>query len=81
MKSAGSKLISRRGFLGTAAAGLGVALAAPAIAQNGTGTVEFERDLGSNIRRNIFSNRCGSALKATKIRPCSATVPNGTLRR
>lgn len=57
MKSAGSKLISRRGFLGTAAAGLGVALAAPAIAQNGTGTVEFERDLGSNIRRNISSFR------------------------
>ena len=32
-------------------------LAAPAIAQSGDGTVEFEQDLGSNMRRNISSFR------------------------
>lgn len=44
---------TRRAFLGTAAMAT-AGLAAPALAQ---GTVEFERDLGSNIRRNISSFR------------------------
>lgn len=55
MKSA--RPLSRRGFLGSAAAGLGAVLAAPAIAQSGNDTVEFEQDLGSNMRRNISSFR------------------------
>ena len=55
MKSA--RPLSRRGFLGSAAAGLGAVLAAPAIAQSGNDTVEFEQDLGSNLRRNISSFR------------------------
>ncbi|MFM2356060.1 MAG: hypothetical protein RLZZ528_1796 [Pseudomonadota bacterium] len=55
MKSASP--LSRRGFLGAAAAGLGAALGAPALAQSGNDTVEFEQDLGSNLRRNISSFR------------------------
>ena len=55
MKSA--RPLSRRGFLGSAAVGLGAVLAAPAIAQSGNDTVEFEQDLGSNMRRNISSFR------------------------
>jgi lipoprotein-anchoring transpeptidase ErfK/SrfK len=49
--------LSRRTLIGTAAAAVGSALAAPALAQSGAGTTEFENDLNSNIRRNISSFR------------------------
>jgi lipoprotein-anchoring transpeptidase ErfK/SrfK len=49
--------LSRRGFLGAVAAGFGAAVGAPALAQSGNDTVEFEQDLGSNLRRNISSFR------------------------
>lgn len=49
--------ISRRALIGNAAAALGTALAAPALAQTGAETTEFENDLNSNIRRNISSFR------------------------
>jgi lipoprotein-anchoring transpeptidase ErfK/SrfK len=54
MKGPSSANLSRRAFLG---AGVGAALAAPALAQTGQATTEYERDLGSNIRRNISSFR------------------------
>ncbi len=57
MKSAPRSPINRRVFLGTAAAGVGAMLAAPAIGQSEPSTTELERDLGSNIRRNISSFR------------------------
>lgn len=49
--------LSRRTLIGSAAAALGTALAAPALAQSGAATTEFENDLNSNIRRNISSFR------------------------
>lgn len=49
--------ISRRALMGNAAAALGTVLAAPALAQTGAETTEFENDLNSNIRRNISSFR------------------------
>lgn len=49
--------LSRRTLIGSAAAALGTALAAPAFAQSGAATTEFENDLNSNIRRNISSFR------------------------
>jgi L,D-transpeptidase ErfK/SrfK len=57
MKSAPFHKISRRGFLGTAAAGVIAALAAPALAQTENATTEIESDPGQNIRRNISSFR------------------------
>jgi L,D-transpeptidase ErfK/SrfK len=45
--------LSRRLFLGAAAAGL----AAPALAQTGADTVEMERDISQSVRRNISSFR------------------------
>lgn len=45
--------LSRRLFLGTAAAGL----AAPALAQNRDDTVEIERDISQSVRHNISSFR------------------------
>ncbi|RMA43384.1 L,D-transpeptidase [Rhodophyticola porphyridii] len=45
--------LSRRMFLGSAAAGL----AAPALAQSGTETVEFEGDISQTVRHNISSFR------------------------
>ena len=47
--------MGRRAFLGAGAA-LAAGLAAPALAQT-AGTVEFEQDLSSNLRRNISSFR------------------------
>lgn len=47
---------NRRGML-RATAAFGATLAAPALAQTGSDTVEFEQDLNSNIRRNISSFR------------------------
>ena len=49
--------LSRRTLIGTAAAAVGSALAAPVLAQSGADTTEFENDLNSNIRRNISSFR------------------------
>lgn len=46
----------RRGVL-RATAAFGVSLAAPALAQTGPDTVEVERDLNADIRRNISSFR------------------------
>jgi L,D-transpeptidase ErfK/SrfK len=57
MKSAPFHIVSRRTFLGTAAAGAAVALAAPALAQTESATTEIESDPGQNIRRNISSFR------------------------
>lgn len=56
MRSGTRSTLSRRTFLGTAAAGLAAA-AAPAMAQTEASTVEIENDLNSNIRRNISSFR------------------------
>ena len=49
--------LNRRTLIGTALAAAGGALAAPAFAQNGASTTEFEQSLDSNIRRNISSFR------------------------
>jgi lipoprotein-anchoring transpeptidase ErfK/SrfK len=58
MKSARHPALTRRLFLGTAAAGLGAALCTPAIAQfAGGATTEVESDPGANIRHNISSFR------------------------
>jgi lipoprotein-anchoring transpeptidase ErfK/SrfK len=57
MKAPTPKTQSRRAFL-AGAAGLGaVSLAAPALAQMGQTSTEFERDLGSSQRRNVSSFR------------------------
>lgn len=49
--------LSRRALIGSAAAAVGTALAAPALAQSDTSTTEFENDLTSNYRHNISSFR------------------------
>jgi len=48
--------IDRRVFLGAGAAALG-GLAAPALAQDGSESVEFEKDIAGDVRRNISSFR------------------------
>ncbi|MFN6951551.1 MAG: L,D-transpeptidase [Albidovulum sp.] len=52
-----SRGLSRRTLIGSAAAAFGTTLAMPARAQGGASTTEFEKDLNSNIRRNISSFR------------------------
>jgi L,D-transpeptidase ErfK/SrfK len=57
MKAPTPKSTSRRSFL-AGAAGLGaMSIAAPALAQMGQTSTEFERDLGSSQRRNVSSFR------------------------
>ncbi len=56
MPSENGTRLTRRGLIG-AAAGMGAVLAAPAIAQTGAATTEFEQDPGSNFRGNTSSIR------------------------
>ncbi len=60
-------ITSRRQFLTTAAASL---VAAPALAQ---GTVEFERDLSTSVRRNI------SSFRSLDWRPYFPSLRNGAI--
>lgn len=65
--------LSRRTFIGTAIAAAGSALAAPALAQNGASTTEFEQSLDSNIRRNI------SSFRSLQWQPYFADTKNGAI--
>ncbi|MBO6604604.1 MULTISPECIES: L,D-transpeptidase [Paracoccaceae] len=61
--------LSRRMFLGSAAAGL----AAPALAQSGTETVEFEGDISQTVRHNI------SSFRTLDWRPYFSDTQNGAI--
>ncbi|MGB3178370.1 MAG: L,D-transpeptidase [Albidovulum sp.] len=64
--------LSRRTMLGSTAA-FGAVLAAPALAQSGNDTVEFENDLNSNIRRNI------SSFRSLQWQPYFSDLKNGAI--
>ena len=59
-------------MLGSTAA-FGAVLAAPALAQSGNDTVEFENDLNSNIRRNI------SNFRSLQWQPYFSDLKNGAI--
>lgn len=65
--------LSRRNLIGSAAAAIGTALAMPALAQSGASTTEFEKDLNSNIRRNI------SSFRSLQWQPYFADTRNGAI--
>lgn len=67
-----SRKFSRRTVLGTAAA-FGATLAAPALAQSGTDTVEMEQELSSNIRGNM------SSFRSLQWQPYFSNTKNGAI--
>ncbi len=66
-------LPNRRHFLGSGAALIGVALAAPALAQSGPDTVELETAVTSATRRNI------SSFRSLQWQPYFSTLRNGAI--